>query len=189
MRKKLPEDYQGGKRELQVSPDGAVDEALEKLKPFLRPEKAKEARVVLTRTVSKPHSGPIPSADELEHLEQVLPGLADRVVSMAEREQSHRHGTMENLLDKEFALRGRGQWMALGALVLLLLAVVVIAWLGDTKSAAWLGAATIVAVVSVFITGRFYDSKEDSDGSPNPAQPGRSQNAPSSNKRRPSRKR
>ncbi len=173
MRKKLPEDDQSSRRELQVADDGAADEALEKLKPYLRPEKAKEARTVLTQVVSKSHSGPIPSAEELEHLEAVLPGLADRVVSMAEREQNHRHGTVTSLLTKEFSLRGRGQWIALVALAMLLVAVVGIAWLGDTKSAAWLGGATIVAVVSIFVTGRLFDTRNDGAETTSQEKPGR----------------
>lgn len=116
---------------------------------------------MLTQVVSQSHSGPIPSADELEHLEAVLPGLADRVVSMAEREQSHRHDTMTSLLKKEFLLRERGQWFALIALTILLGAVLGIAWLGDTQSAAWLGGATIVAVISIFVTGRAFDKNDD----------------------------
>jgi hypothetical protein len=62
--------------------EGAADEALERLKPYLLPEKTGEAKIVLTQVVSKSHSGPIPSAEELEHLERVLPGLANRVVSV-----------------------------------------------------------------------------------------------------------
>lgn len=160
MRKTLPDDYQGSRRELEVAEDGVADEALEGLKPLLQPGKEAAARIVLTKTVSKSHSGPIPSADELEQLEAVQPGLADRVVAMAEREQAHRHGTLETLMEKEFKLRGRGQWMALAALFLLLVAVLGIAWLGDTKAASWLGGATIAAVVSVFVTGRLFDAGE-----------------------------
>lgn len=117
--------------------------------------------MVLTQVVSKSHSGPIPSAEELEHLERVQSGLADRVVSMAEKEQQHRHSTLESVVDKEFTFRKRGQWFMLAALILLLLAVALLALLGDTKSAAWLGGATIVAVVSVIVSGRLFDLRDD----------------------------
>jgi uncharacterized membrane protein len=172
----LTNNFNGGKRELQVSEDGAADAALEKLKPFLRPEKAGEARLVLTQVVSKSHSGPIPSAEELEHLERVQSGLADRVVSMAEKEQQHRHSTLESIVDKEFTFRKRGQWFMLAALILLLATVALLALLGDTKSAAWLGGATIVAVVSIIVTGRLFDdgegeSKTKVDANPKSKQP------------------
>jgi uncharacterized membrane protein len=132
----------------------------------LKPEAAVKARLILTRVVSKSHSGPIPSAEELEHLERVTPGLADRVVTMAEKEQNNRHNTTDVLISKEFSLRNKGQNLAIMALALLLVTVGYIAYLGDTKSAALLGAGTIVAVVSMFITGRWFDSSGSSNEEP-----------------------
>jgi uncharacterized membrane protein len=130
------------------------------LKPYLKPDSAGKARLVLTQVVSKSHSGPIPSAEELEHLERVKPGLADRVVAMAEREQGHRHKTLDSIVEKEFTFRKRGQWFMLAALTMLLVTVAYLAWLGDIQSAAWLGGATIVAVVSVIVTGRLFDLRD-----------------------------
>jgi uncharacterized membrane protein len=117
----------------------------------------------LTRVVSKSHSGPIPSAEELEHLERVKPGLAERVVVMAEKEQDMRHSATKEVISKEFSLRSNGQFLAITALLMLLIAVGYIAYLGDTKSAALLGGATIVAVVSIFVTGRWLDSTDGSN--------------------------
>nr|WP_246359318.1 DUF2335 domain-containing protein [Sphingomonas yantingensis] len=114
----------------------------------------------MTRAVSKSHRGPIPSAEELEHLEQVLEGSANRCFEMAEREQSHRHLMESEIVSREFKLRGRGQIFALVALALLLTVVGIMAFLGDSVSAAALGSATIIGVVAIFITGRSYDAKE-----------------------------
>lgn len=47
----------------------------------------KRYEITLSREVSR-HSGPIPSAEELARYEEVLPGSADRLISMAEREQT-----------------------------------------------------------------------------------------------------
>lgn len=117
--------------------------------------------MVLARIVSKSHSGPIPSAEEVEHLERTLPGAANRCFEMAEREQRHRHSITEKVVDREFRLRGRGQWLALFALILLLVVVAYLAFLGDTQAAAWLGSATIVGVVAIFATGKIIEAKED----------------------------
>jgi uncharacterized membrane protein len=38
-------------------------------------------------------TGPIPSPDEIAEYERILPGCADRLVKMAEKEQAHRHKT------------------------------------------------------------------------------------------------
>lgn len=165
-----PEEHENGRREVQVA-DGAgadadADAALKQLRPFLKPDKAKDAKLVLTRIVSKVHRGPIPSAEELDHLEQVLPGSANRCFEMAEREQSHRHSIDDKIVTREFSLRTRGQNLALVGLIGLLAVVCFLAYLDDTVSAAALGSATIVGVVAVFVTGRSYDVKEAAAAQP-----------------------
>jgi uncharacterized membrane protein len=42
---------------------------------------------------------PIPSARILEQYNRILPSAADRIISMAEREQEHRHKMQEKLVD------------------------------------------------------------------------------------------
>lgn len=37
------------------------------------------------------HSGPLPDPQDLEQYNNVLPGAAERIVAMAEKEQAHRH--------------------------------------------------------------------------------------------------
>ena len=47
----------------------------------------KRHEITLSREVSR-YSGPIPPAEEFARYEEVLPGSADRLISMAEREQT-----------------------------------------------------------------------------------------------------
>lgn len=162
MNSRPPETCDERRGELQIAEAESPTEAvLEKLEPYLIPQKRDEARVVITRFVAKSHSGPIPSAEEMEHLERILPGSANRCFEMAEREQAHRHAVSGGIVDKEFRLRGRGQWLALAGLFLLLMVVAWLGYLGDPKSAAALGAATIVGVVTIFVGGRYVEAKAD----------------------------
>ncbi|MHB8129171.1 MAG: DUF2335 domain-containing protein [Mobilitalea sp.] len=39
------------------------------------------------------YEGPLPPASEFERYERVCPGAADRILSMAENEEAHRHRT------------------------------------------------------------------------------------------------
>ncbi|WP_373565396.1 DUF2335 domain-containing protein [Bradyrhizobium diazoefficiens] len=43
------------------------------------------------QTTSVQHRGPIPSPEQFGGYEQILPGSADRILKMAEKEQDHRH--------------------------------------------------------------------------------------------------
>ncbi len=161
---------------MAVVEDDAANAALEQLKPLLRPDKINEAGTVLTRfqmrVVSKSHSGPIPSAEELEHLERINPGMANRCMEMAEREQSHRHQMDATLLKSEFSLRGRGQTFGLMGLALLLIVTAFLAYLGFGTEAATLGSATIIGVVGIFVTGRYFDEKPEKPGAqPEPVAP------------------
>lgn len=162
MSSRPPDHHQNGRREIAAAenPD-AVDDAFEKLRPMLRPDKTREARVVLTRAISKFHSGPIPSAEEMEHLEQVHPGAADRCFRMAEKEQDHRHACERDIIKMEFSFRGRGQWFAMATVALLLCAVAYLAFLGDTRSAAVLGTATLVGLVTAWTASKYIDNKTD----------------------------
>src|SRR6266568_1571715 len=70
------------------------------------------------RIQGKFFSGPIPPASELEHYERVKPGLAERIVSMAERQltmaedqMKHRH----KLEDKAIATNVRLSYLGLAS--------------------------------------------------------------------------
>ncbi len=74
------------------------------------------------------HSGPLPPPETFRGYEDVSPGAADRIISMAEREQGHRHACDLQLLDAEraqqkelasFERRGQtfGFWLAVLGLV------------------------------------------------------------------------
>lgn len=52
---------------------------------------AHRALASLTVTRAEFHSGPLPEAAELQRYDAVLPGAADRIVTMAEKEQDFRH--------------------------------------------------------------------------------------------------
>lgn len=51
--------------------------------------------VARTETQSLLYAGPIPMASELAKYEQVCPGSANRIIVMAEKQETHRHG-LEN---------------------------------------------------------------------------------------------
>lgn len=65
-------------------------------------------------------SGPLPPPAALEQFERSSPGAADRILSMAEREEKHRHEQERKMLSSDTSARSRGQFMAF------LIAVVII---------------------------------------------------------------
>ena len=65
------------------------------------------------------YSGPIPPPEHLDHYEKVLPGAADRILSLAEGEANHRRKLEKQALDIDTVIAHReknqiagGQWFA-----------------------------------------------------------------------------
>lgn len=58
-------------------------------------------------------SGPLPQADEFQRYELALPGAADRILSMAEKEAVHRQKLDVKLVEAGIRQSGTGQWLGL----------------------------------------------------------------------------
>ncbi len=65
--------------------------------------------VATQRVETRMHSGPLPDPQTLEQYNQILPGAADRIIGMAEREQAHRHIIQQKTLTAQFAATIAGQ--------------------------------------------------------------------------------
>jgi uncharacterized membrane protein len=134
----------------------SLPELVERLEPYVRPGRAQEAaHVVYEMMVAQSHSGPLPSAAEFARYEATLPGAADRIVAMTEREQAHRHDLQGQAIRADIRLKGRGQLFALAALIMSLLVVALLAYWGHATAAVTLGTGVIVAVVALFLGQRW----------------------------------
>jgi uncharacterized membrane protein len=112
----------------------------------------KRAAVTATR-IAMQYSGPLPPPNMLAQYEKILPGMAERMMLQVEGQTAHRHRIEGKLLDKDYGLKTRGQFLAILALFMLLTIIGMMVWFGHPTQAAWLGAATLVGVVSVFVLG------------------------------------
>jgi uncharacterized membrane protein len=106
------------------------------------------------------YSGPLPPADQIRAYEEVLPGSADRILAMAERQQDHRH-SLERVAVDEAASRSR--WgLRLGFVIAVLVVGVGAAAIFTGHALA--GFAVIVAqaaiLAGVFVYGRIEQRKE-----------------------------
>lgn len=99
-------------------------------------------------------SGPIPPPEILKGYEQTLPGAADRIIAMAEKETNHRHDMEKSTSDKEFREARTGQ--VLGFLIgcLIIIAGVVMAILGKPWTGAAIVGGAVIGLVIAFIIGR-----------------------------------
>ena len=110
-------------------------------------------------------SGPLPTPDILLGYDDVLPGAAERIMRMAEKEQAMVEGDRASAREVEgIAVRAavadnrRGQ--VFGFLVALAAfgTASYLGYLGHGAAAAIVGGGTVVALVTVFVTGRRHRS-------------------------------
>jgi uncharacterized membrane protein len=128
----------------------------------------KVAGVVLSIVREDSFSGPLPHPKHLAEYDRVLPGAANRIIAMAEKEQEHRHQWEDRSLKFDFSYSILGIILGfLIALALLILAYVSSQSGHPTVSMAFLAAST-VGMVASFINGRSWlkDAKSDPDKTP-----------------------
>ncbi|HCM1919156.1 TPA: DUF2335 domain-containing protein [Salmonella enterica subsp. salamae serovar 28:r:e,n,z15] len=121
------------------------------------------SRVLETPTVQaivlKHFQGPVPPPAMLKEYDDVIPGLANRLVELTEKEQAHRHQTEAATLN----IARRGQTMAFGVVLIIILAAILFGLNGNTVLAGILVGIDLAALVAAFIAGKHYSDKSSSD--------------------------
>lgn len=98
-------------------------------------------------------SGPLPPPEILERYEKILPGAAERIISMAEKQSEHRKQLESIVIGTDTANSRMGLWFGLiiGLAGLAVSALVAI-W-GKEWAGTIIGSATLVSLVGTFIYG------------------------------------
>jgi uncharacterized membrane protein len=63
--------------------------------------------------LSVSYEGPLPTSREFAGYNQVLPGAADRILAITEKEAEHRRKNQDKLINASIKYNGRGQIFAL----------------------------------------------------------------------------
>lgn len=110
--------------------------------------------IQIEQAISQQYSGPIPPPSMLEGYDRVQSGFAERIVSMAEREQEHRHQLenrgVQGAIDKD----KRSQRYALSIVIFLASLCAGLIFSGHDIAGSVLGGTTLVGTVALFITGK-----------------------------------
>ncbi|PHM40269.1 hypothetical protein Xmau_02025 [Xenorhabdus mauleonii] len=98
--------------------------------------------------------GSFPSPEVLKGYESILPGYAERMFSLREREQSFRHEKQKKTLDGLISKEKRGQWMGFSIAMFILIIAAVFAFRKEILFAGTLITIDLVGLVAVFVIGR-----------------------------------
>lgn len=135
-------------KEKELPANISLDEALIGL-----PEEKREQILVAFRQ-EVAYSGPIPPPNHFAQYENVLPGAADRILSMAEREQEDRHRS--NKMDRKLSFIG----LWLGAiLTLIIIGVAVYAIFCGAVKEGVIVLGTIIAISGIYVLRKSPEKK------------------------------
>lgn len=98
--------------------------------------------------------GPLPSPDQLEHFNRVVPSAAERLIRMAEKQQDHRLELEQLAVRSQTAQSARGQLFALVMCLAILTVGGFAIYRGYAVSAATIICSTIIGMGYVFVSGR-----------------------------------
>lgn len=108
-------------------------------------------------------SGPLPPPEALEKYNQILPGLADRIVAMAEGQSKHRQHIEQLAISAKVKNERRGQYLAFILAAITLSGSFWIISLGRSPEGIAGIIGTLVTLAGVFIFGRWSQRREMSE--------------------------
>lgn len=106
------------------------------------------------------HTGPLPPAEMLADYDAILPGAADRILTMAEKQQNHRQAMESKVLDSHIERSSHGLY---AGLVVALVGLGVSAYglfLGYPWASTVLAGGILLSLVSVFVYGKKHRDDE-----------------------------
>lgn len=120
-----------------------------------------KTEIITEQTVSKRYSGPVPDPESMAEYKKIDPEFPNRLLSMAEKQSTHRQGMETDIVIRDYKLKRRGQDYALGSLIILGGLAGYLIYSGATNEAAWVATAAIVSIVGIFVTGRHKKTDDD----------------------------
>jgi len=124
------------------------------------PEERHRAEAIIRSALSVEFSGPLPPPELLGKYEALLPGAADRIIRMAETQQTHRQDLERTVIKSNVSVQ---KWGLACGFVLALTAISGGIWL-SLRGSSGVGLTAIIsalaALVGVFIYGKSEQRKE-----------------------------
>ena len=112
-----------------------------------------EARCRIIAEKTSVSIGPLPPPSILKEYEDSIPGSAERILTAADEERKHRHKSENSLIGLGHTYKSRGQWLAFGALLVVIGATATLAFFDKQVVASVLGGIGVPSIVGMFIWG------------------------------------
>ena len=98
--------------------------------------------------------GPLPAPENLKEYDIIIPGLAERIVKMAETQSAHRTGLEARVVNSQLIESRTGQFLGF---IIALVCIGSAVWLAQNNHdgvAGILAGTTLVGLVAIFVVGK-----------------------------------
>jgi uncharacterized membrane protein len=109
---------------------------------------------LIAQQVVTQYSGPLPPAEELDRYNQIVPGAADRLLGLVEKQSDHRMELEKMTIAHQLKEGGRGQFIGAGLAILFLGGSLWITHEGYPWVGSAMGSTTVIGLVTVFVLGK-----------------------------------
>lgn len=110
-------------------------------------------------SVQVSYQGPIPEASQLAKYEQILPGLADRIVKLTEEKSKHVNLMEKSWLKKSFFQKSLGQIFAFIIVITGMIFGAYVTLHGKLIGGLVIGGFPLVSIAALFITNKEFNKK------------------------------
>ena len=126
------------------------DEAIELLKELPDEKRNIILKAIVSVEKSSSFAGPLPPPSLFNGYEKTLPGAADRILKMAEKEQENRHQNNKDMLQQFKGERKRGQYMGFVLVVVLAICGLFLGYFGHDWLSGIIFTGALISVSIIF---------------------------------------
>jgi uncharacterized membrane protein len=130
-----------------------------KHRPPFNPQQQAQPVTTLTH-VEASYTGPIPPPGMLVKYNEAVPGAADRILVMAERQSVHREAIESKVVDAGIKSQARGSWFGFIVSMTAVVGGIYLIKLGKSSEGLTAIIGSLAALAGVFVYGKRKESKE-----------------------------
>lgn len=127
---------------------------LQKILQNIQDKPTREKAISIVSQHIRSWGGPLPAPDTLKEYDVIIPGLAERIVKMAETQSAHRIELEGKVVNSQLSESKRGQYLGFIIAVICICATVWLSLAGHEAVAGVLGGTALVGLVTVFVVGK-----------------------------------
>ena len=140
--------------------ENSTQDAIDTLLNVVPEDKKDVATRALSIICQEYYEGPVPHPKIIREYEAVLPGSADRILKMAEKQQEHRIVLETKNIDNHLKINRRGQIFGFVVFILGIILSLIFALLDMKTFAGIFATGTVVVIITLFINGKIQIKKD-----------------------------